>query len=205
MTKIAEDGRLLLRLKAGDLGALGEIYDHHNANIFRTALAITCNHITAEKILKDCFLNLNRNIQSIEPSQSFQSWLLRETVNLAYTWGKQRVHWPITLDWPDQRAEVPSPNSLNTSGGNFQGELINAIAGLEIHQRVVVVLHYYNLLSIDEIADILECQPGTVKSRLHYGRENLRRQLNTSNIASPELRGGLRVDIQKLFLRNREI
>jgi RNA polymerase sigma-70 factor (ECF subfamily) len=53
-----------------------------------------------------------------------------------------------------------------------------AIDGLPINQRVVIVLYYLNDLSLQEIADILSVPVGTVKSRLHYGRENLRRQLD---------------------------
>ena len=52
-----------------------------------------------------------------------------------------------------------------------------AIDTLPFSQRVVIVLYYLNDLSLQEIGDILGVPVGTVKSRLHYGRENLRRQL----------------------------
>jgi len=196
---------LILRLKAGDLGALGELYDHHSTQVYRTALAITCNPKAAEVILQDCFLSLNRHCHSIEPRSPLKSWLMRKTVKRSYKWAKQRIRWPIARDWPRQHPNDSSPNSTNIDDDQSLEALISAIAGLEINQRIAVVLHYYNSLSIDEIAEILGCTPGTVKSRLHYGRENLRRQLDTSKAAWPKLRAGLVVEVQELFFRNKEI
>ncbi|MGH2522139.1 MAG: RNA polymerase sigma factor, partial [Anaerolineales bacterium] len=54
----------------------------------------------------------------------------------------------------------------------------HALDTLPLNQRVVIVLYYLNDLSLQEIAQILECPVGTVKSRLHYGRENLRHLLD---------------------------
>jgi RNA polymerase sigma-70 factor (ECF subfamily) len=52
-----------------------------------------------------------------------------------------------------------------------------ALAAIPIRQRIVVVLYYMNDLNLQEIADILEIPVGTVKSRLHYGRQALKRRL----------------------------
>jgi RNA polymerase sigma-70 factor (ECF subfamily) len=54
---------------------------------------------------------------------------------------------------------------------------MDAIASLNVNQRIVIVLFYLNALDMNEIATILGCPVGTVKSRLHYGRENLRQKL----------------------------
>jgi RNA polymerase sigma-70 factor (ECF subfamily) len=56
-----------------------------------------------------------------------------------------------------------------------------AIQELNFNQQIVVVLHYMSGLSLEEIADILKCPVGTVKSRLYYARENLRHKLNSVN------------------------
>jgi len=204
MTTIDEDKKLILRVKTGDLGALGELYDRYNTDVYRTALAITCIESAAVEILQDCFLSLNRNIQSLTPSQPINSWLLRETVKLTFAWTKGHFHWPVSLDWQRQK-QFSFPNPADTKEEQSQEVLIRAIAGLEFQIRVVVVLHYYHCLGIDEIAEILECPVGTVKSQLHYGRENLRRQLNKMNAFLPEPRGGHPIGIQEILLRNREI
>ena len=61
-----------------------------------------------------------------------------------------------------------------------------AIDALAFSQRVVIVLYYLNNLNLQEIADILNCPVGTVKSRLHYGRENLRELLD-DDAQAPEV------------------
>jgi RNA polymerase sigma-70 factor (ECF subfamily) len=63
----------------------------------------------------------------------------------------------------------------------MQDEVRKAIAGLNFNQRVVVVLHYLNGLNLEDIAEILDCPVGTVKSRLYYARENLRHKLGNIN------------------------
>jgi RNA polymerase sigma-70 factor (ECF subfamily) len=59
----------------------------------------------------------------------------------------------------------------------LERQVRDAIGALHGNQRVVVILHYLNGLNLDEIAQILGCPVGTVKSRLYYARENLRRRL----------------------------
>jgi RNA polymerase sigma-70 factor (ECF subfamily) len=64
--------------------------------------------------------------------------------------------------------------------GETQQQVRQAISELHFNQRVVIVLHYLSGLSLEEIAEILDCPVGTVKSRLYYARENLRRRLGES-------------------------
>jgi DNA-directed RNA polymerase specialized sigma24 family protein len=63
----------------------------------------------------------------------------------------------------------------------IQTQVREAIRELNFNQRVVVVLHYMSGLSLEEIAEIIDCPVGTVKSRLYYARENLRRRLDAVN------------------------
>jgi RNA polymerase sigma factor (sigma-70 family) len=61
-----------------------------------------------------------------------------------------------------------------------------AVSNLPLPQRVVVVLYYLNDLSVQEIADILDVPVGTVKSRLHYGRQALKKSLGLGSFAESE-------------------
>lgn len=167
MTTVIADENLILQLKTGDLGALGELYDRHNAALYRAALGITSNSNEAGKILRECFLALNRNVHALENSISVKTWLYRQIVKQIYKSAKHRIRWPIALD-----SNTSSTKNLSIQSEHH--ELAASIGVLEIHQRIVIVLHYYNSFDIEEIAEILDCSPGTVKSRLHYGRENLR-------------------------------
>jgi RNA polymerase sigma-70 factor (ECF subfamily) len=71
--------------------------------------------------------------------------------------------------------------------GELQHVIRQAIDSLSPSQKIVIVLHYLADLNLKEIADILEVPEGTIKSRLYYGRENLRRKLASSRVMSPEV------------------
>lgn len=189
MTTFIDDSSTILRLQSGDLDALGELYDRYKTCTYRTALAITHDPSAADDILQDCFLRVYRYADSIDPTRPLAPWLYRVTVNLAYTWSKKQKRWQISLEEVKEKLVNPfytSPEKV-VERRNSQDEVIDAIASLNIRQRTVVVLFYLNALSLDEIAEILECPVGTVKSRLYYGRERLRSRLSQAARTTFEL------------------
>ncbi len=177
------DAELVERVCRSDLSALGGLFDRYYAQVYRTALAVTQDSAVAEDIAQDCFLKLYRYAGSIDTTLPLAPWLYRVTVNLSYTWisrqKKRRVSLETMVDYlmspmwlsPDQVAERQE----------VQDQVRRAIQELNFNQQIVVVLHYMSGLSLEEIADILGCPVGTVKSRLYYARENLRHKLNSVN------------------------
>lgn len=174
-----DDSQLVTELQSGNLDALGVLYERHKTTVYRTALAITHDPTAAEDILQDCFLRLHKYAHSVDSSLPLRPWLYRVTTNLAYNWERRRKRWqtPLdgVLDWlvsptyisPERRAEI----------SDIRNKVLDAIHSLDTNQRIVIVLFYLNSLNVKEIALILNCPVGTVKSRLHYGRENVRRRL----------------------------
>ena len=183
LTTDLTDAELIKRLQADDLNALGILFDRFYAQIYRTAVAITHDEAAAEDITQDCFLRLHRYASRIDTDLPLAPWLYRVTVNLSYTWisryQKRKVSLETVVDYlmspvrngPDQQVEIIG----------VQEEVRRAIVSLNFNQRVVVVLHYLNSLTLEEIAEILDCPVGTVKSRLYYARENLRHKLGSMN------------------------
>jgi RNA polymerase sigma-70 factor, ECF subfamily len=176
---MVDDARLINKLKSGDLEALGQIYDRHRMPVFRTALAIVRDQDAAEDILQEVFLRLHTYVHRVDTSLPLSPWLYRITVNLSYTWISRRNRWRLSLDdFVDQligpARDNPEPEAERNDGIRV---LQKAIDALPLNQRVVIVLYYVNDQSLQEIAQILEVPVGTVKSRLHYARENLRRHL----------------------------
>jgi RNA polymerase sigma-70 factor, ECF subfamily len=173
------DSCLILRLREHDFEALGLLFDRYYNQIFRTALAITRDADAAEDIAQDCFLKVHQYAQRIDTSLPLMPWLYRVTVNLSYTWITRRQKRRISLETlvdtlmspamhaPDHLAEV----------GELQRKVQHALDDLPPNHRVVVVLHYLSGMSIEEIAEVVDCPLGTVKSRLYYARERLRQQL----------------------------
>lgn len=171
--------RLVKRAKRGDLEAFEMLYDMHKASIFRTALAITGDRLAAEEILQETFLRAFKHIKNVREGVSLSPWLYRISVNLAYDWTAQHRRWPAALEGIIEQLVAPAAESPEQTVEERElYELVyEAISKLEYKQRATLVLFYLHEFSLAEIAEIMECPLGTVKSRLHHARESLRREL----------------------------
>ncbi|MGC9356534.1 MAG: RNA polymerase sigma factor [Anaerolineae bacterium] len=184
------DNLLIKRLQNGDLEALGELYKRYHDLVFRTALAVTRNEHAAEDILQECFVRLHTYAATVDGERPLKPWLYRVTLNLAYDWAsKTRWTQPVddVLEWlsglptpfpaPDRKTEEEETVRL----------VREVIAGLPPTHRSVVVLFYLESLSLEEIGRVLELPIGTVKSRLYYARERLRKALTQRQRPVPEM------------------
>ncbi len=198
MTSAPTDRELVQRLCAGELAALGTLYDRYRLPVFHTALAITHDREAAEDILQECFLKLNSYAPRIDVSLPLEPWLYRVTVNLSYTWVSRRSRWLISLESVIDKLVSParSGGEYHAEMSEFQAVLRRAIDSLPAGQRMTVILYYLNDLSLKEISYILDCPVGTVKSRLHYGREHLKKCLDAYRTA-PQLKPAPQVVTQR--------
>jgi RNA polymerase sigma-70 factor (ECF subfamily) len=180
---------LILQLQKGDLQALGGLYDRHRNLVFRTALGITGDAEAAADLLHDTFLRLYRFGHRIDPNRPIEPWLYRMAANMAYTWVKRRGRWMQALrEMAEKLArESQTSPSQQVERNEAWAEVRKALQGISPEKRVVVVLYYINDLSINEIAEILELPTGTVKSRLHYGRQALREHLGLEGTRVPKV------------------
>lgn len=183
------EGALICRSRQGDLAAFEVLYKGYTGQVFRTALAITRDQAAAEDILQECFIRLHRCLKGLDESQPLAPWLYRVTVNLCYTWMTRQRRWlhslEEALEWLGTLPQ-PSPAQL-VERQETRTAIEQAINSLSLDQRVTLVLYYLNGLSVEEIAAAMGCPLGTVKSRLHYGRKNVRRRLLSDGRAFQEM------------------
>jgi len=175
------DRELIMELQEGSLNALGEIYNRHQHLVYRTALAVTGDTAVAADLLQDVFLRLHRFSDRIDPERPLEPWLYRTTTNLTYTWVKRHKRFlrPLEdmVEWLAGKKE--SPSQLTEKEEEWE-DIRKAISRLPLVQRMVVVLYYINDLSLQEISEVLDVPVGTVKSRLYYGRQVLKRNLESN-------------------------
>jgi RNA polymerase sigma-70 factor (ECF subfamily) len=174
-----EDNELIPRVRRGDLAAFEALYDKYKGQVYRTALAIIRDKSAAEDILQECFLRVYAHIDKIDISRPLSPWIHRIAVNLSYNWATKRQRWfPLLGEVVDQFVgdHHGSPEHI-LEREELQRIVQEAIHSLSFAQRVVIILFYLNGFSLEEIAYILDCPVGTVKSRLYYGRQNLKRKL----------------------------
>ena len=173
------DDDLLNRARKGDENSFLLLFDRHRDVIFRLAYRLTDAH-AAEDITQECLLSLLAGPNHYDPAKgSLRTYLYGAVRNLG-----RRHYWlhhgDVDLDESlDDAAFVVEPIAHRQLVQNEVTELVqDAVASLPIAQREAFVLSYFEELPLDEIAQILAVEVGTVKSRLHRARERLRRSLS---------------------------
>lgn len=179
------DRELVHAARDGDMRAFDALFYRYKDGIFRLGLAITKDPMAAEEIVVDTFARAHRAIARLEPEGSLRPWLYRVAINLSYN---RRPRKGIVLSTIEDVTEdvlesmERSPSSL-AELAELRRVVLAAVDTLGPKHKIVVVLHYLNGLNLAEIAQIVDCPVGTVKSRLHYGLRRLRTRL----AAHPEL------------------
>ena len=184
-----DDGALIGQIRAGDLQAFEELYNRYRRPVFYTALAITHDRQTAEEILQDCFVRAYAHIERVDASLPLSPWLHRIAVNLSYNWATRRKSWFVSLEEAlDSLATAARQLPEKVSEEREVRQAVQkAIASLSFKHRVVVVLYFLQGFSLAEIAYILDCPEGTVKSRLHYACRKLRDKLRREALLEPNV------------------
>jgi RNA polymerase sigma-70 factor (ECF subfamily) len=188
--KVAEveprsDRELVYAARDGDMQAFDALFYRYKDGIFRLGLAITKDPSHAEEIVVDTFTRAHRALARLEPEGSLRPWLYRVAINLSYNRRPRKGIVLSTIE--DVTEEVMesgdrSPSSL-AELAETRRIVLAAVETLGPKHKIVVVLHYLNGLNLAEIAQVIDCPVGTVKSRLHYALRRLRAHL----AAHPEL------------------
>jgi RNA polymerase sigma-70 factor (ECF subfamily) len=184
------DAALVSQAQSGDIGAFEALYKKYSTMVFRTAYAILRDRYAAEEVTQECFVRAYRSIGRVVECESLGPWLHRIAVNLSYNWWRQAQRYRILpLDFlaaGEHSARTESPQ-VALHRAEVSDVLAKALDTLGFDQRVALVLFYLGGFSLEEIAYVLDCPVGTVKSRLHYGRAKLRRVLEQLRQAEPEV------------------
>lgn len=175
------DAELIDRAKAGDATGFAGLYARHHLALYRTALAMTRHQARAEELVQEAFLRAYRHMGQVvlAPSASLRPWLQRILIHLVYDDAARRMHATVPLDTVQERVSAPLqvPTERRIEARELRRTIAAAIQQLPEKHRLVVVLFYLHDLDVGEIAETLGVPPGTVKSRLFYGRSRLRELL----------------------------
>jgi RNA polymerase sigma-70 factor (ECF subfamily) len=177
----SSDSEIIARAQAGDLRAFETLYRKHERQVYRTALAILNNSQAAEEVLQDCFLRTYKHLHRLNGEPSVGPWLHRVAVNLCYSRLRHNYLSQVTVPLESLSNRLfpslgPSPEE-STQHSEISAAIQRGIASLDFKHRSVVVLYYLQEFSLEEVAYILDCPVGTVKSRLHYARKELSQRL----------------------------
>ena len=178
-----EESVLVRQSQKGDLAAYDDLVRRYQERIYATIYHMTANHEDAADLAQDTFIKAYQALKSFKGGSSFYTWVYRIAVNKTINFLKQRknrTHMSLNdLDFnaehdPDFVALVSDKTPRREAGlAELQEKLNEAMQKLSEPHRLVVTLHDVQGLAHDEIAEIMECNIGTVRSRLFYARQQL--------------------------------
>ncbi len=179
------DINLVIRAMQGDEAAFREIYNITYQNKFYIAKKYMKNDAAAEDVLQDAYIKIWVNLPSLDKPESFQSWSSKIVANTALN--ELRKNQPLLfsemagegddgseLAFEVEDNYVPNQPELSFTEQEEQNIVREMIDSLSDDQRMCIMMYYMEELGVREIAETLGCSEGTVKSRLNYGRKNIK-------------------------------
>ncbi len=177
-----DEQALIRTARRGNLEAFNALVLHYQDSVYTLAYRIMGESHSAADVAQETFILAYRRLDSYRGG-NFRSWLLRIATNTAYDELRRRKRRPATSfeelpgsdtdDGPPLSGDTPNPE-LVVQQGELQRAIQNCINALGDDQRLVLVLSDVEGLSYQEIADHLDVQLGTVKSRLSRARASVR-------------------------------
>ncbi|MHC4930669.1 MAG: RNA polymerase sigma factor [Planctomycetota bacterium] len=162
--------------------AMGVLYERFRNSVFNVALRIVGDHDSASDVLQDVFLVLFRKIHRFKARSVFASWVYRITVNTSLDHLRRRRRGPTLtssnalLDPAPDTGDMSLPER-RVALRDLEHHVQLALMTLSDRLRIVIVLRYLEGLSYQDIADILGCSIGTVKSRLNRAHTAMKQEL----------------------------
>jgi len=173
--------------QAGDLQAFERLFNHYQRGIYNVIYQMVRSESDAADLTQDAFVRVWKSLPRLETPEAFSSWLYRIATNLARNWirdntrvRQESLDQPFGDDEEGGQRDIadtrPTPaDAFHTQ--SMQDVVKKAILGLSEDHRTVVTLHHLQGVPVEEIAQIMHCSVGTVKSRLSRARDHLRRKL----------------------------
>lgn len=176
------ENKLIERASGGDPSAFNRLMEAHERRMYAVALRMCGNREDAQDCLQEAMLRIYRSISGFKGQSSFATWVYRITMNtcldeLRRKKNKQNTSLDSLLDtgWsPQDESASPEKHAVQSETRRLLHE---AIRDLPEDMRSAIVLRDIQGLSYEEIAQALDINVGTIKSRISRGREKLREKL----------------------------
>lgn len=180
------EGELIARCRMRDEEACRELFDRYWHQVFGMACRILRDESRAEDATQETFFSVFRNLDSFRGRSRLSTWIGRIAINVCLGMiRRQRGRRYVELEaLPPGHEKLREPAERspyhNISRQEMEARLARAFAKVGSKQRVVVRLHDLEGFTIEQIAKRIGCPSGTVKSRLFYGRRQLRQAYQTA-------------------------
>jgi len=190
MTTFRSDEELMLRYRDGDKAAFETLYERYEKPLFNFIYRMVMNDSDTENLFQETFHRVVRSRRNYRVTAQFKTWLFQIAMNLCrdrFRRMKHRSHLSLSHPWSSQDDESlelqdlvsdPAPDvAKSVEAGELESFVKGAIASLPEDEHLVVILKEYQGVKFSEIAEIMDCPVGTLKSINHRAHERLRKIL----------------------------
>lgn len=169
---------LVEKIKKGDNKSFEKLYKLTEREVWFTCISFLKNETTAQDIMQETYITAFLKIQSLEKLSQIRSWLNRIAVNKCknYLKGKGEIQLDDEIfenqAIVDERISIPEEYISDKAKREIILSIMQEV--LSDVQYQTVIMHYFNEMTVDEIAEVFECSRGTVLSRLNYSRAKMK-------------------------------
>jgi RNA polymerase sigma-70 factor, ECF subfamily len=174
------ESELIQRCKAGDRQAQKDLYERSVSRIYGLLLKLTANEHDALDLAQDTYIRAFQRIDQFDQNSAITTWLYRIAYNEALQFLKAEARRKRKTEMFVQRtgylrADESSSTSrgFDDEPGNIRAEMATALSSLSTDEQAILLLRYHEGLDYRQLAEVLECSPGTVASRLNRARGRL--------------------------------
>ncbi len=164
------DDALMCRVRDGDAQALAPLFDRYHAALLNFYLRTTGNRASSEDLVQDVFVRILKYRRTYRPGSRFLTWMYSIARHARLDYYRRRR---AEVEWDDAYAVTPNRGDPAETA-QHQHVLALALQRLPTDKREVLVLSRFQGLRYEEIAELLKCEPGAVKVRVHRAMRALR-------------------------------
>lgn len=178
---------IVQRVQAGEVDAFDQLILKYRERLFAIIYNLTANREDAADLTQDSFIKAFQSISRFQGKSSFFTWTYRIAVNTTYTYlRRNRLRRFFSFETINEELAPSEILEALTAKGDLpregalrelQEKLNEALQTLSLKHRTVVILFEIESLSHQEIAEVMKCSVGTVRSRLHYAKQQLQAKL----------------------------
>ena len=167
-----DDKRIIQAVKEGNREIFGLLMDRYQSTIYLMCLRMTGDIFLSRELVHDSFVEAYLKIDQLTDPSKFESWVRRIALNLCRMWFRKNKR--IFMEIPE---EQPEGSNNEEDNEDLHIQMAMGMVDLSSAHRLILVLHYFEKLSYEEIAGFLEIPAGTVMSRLYRARNELKNRM----------------------------
>jgi len=177
---------LVMAAGQGQQWAFARLYEKTHQKAYYLALQLLKDGNEAQDILHDSYIKAFKSLNTLKRAEGFESWFNRIVINQCKDYLKKKKSLIFSqmlsddrsgerVDWEDTKEQFSPEKGIDDQ--ETKRLIQGMIDELPEQQRIVIILHYLEDMSVAQVAQIMECSEGTIKSRLNYGRKAIKEKV----------------------------